>query len=146
MRISEVAESAGVRTSTVRYYERIGLMSVPARTASGYRDYASDAVARLLLITRARRMGLSCEQIAGLVPVWDGTSCAGSRSQVEKLVDEKQAEIAARIAELRVLSDQLAAVRESLHQQPVPVACRDDLSCCVPDLRGGPVPVELVRH
>ena len=47
MRISQLADSAGVPTSTVRYYERVGLMVAPARTASGYRDYADDAAARL---------------------------------------------------------------------------------------------------
>ena len=62
MRISELAATAGVPTSTVRYYERVGLLTLPARTSSGYRDYGEDAAARLLFITRARRMGLSCEQ------------------------------------------------------------------------------------
>ena len=68
VRISELAESAGVPASTVRYYERVGLMALPARTASGYRDYGEDAAARLLFITRARRMGLSCEQITDAAP------------------------------------------------------------------------------
>ena len=43
MRISELAGSAGVPTSTVRYYERVGLLAVPDRTLSGYRDYDHDA-------------------------------------------------------------------------------------------------------
>ncbi len=68
MRISELAESAGVPASTVRYYERVGLMALPARTSAGYRDYGDDAAARLLFIARARRMGLSCEQIGSVLP------------------------------------------------------------------------------
>ena len=68
MRISELAESAGVPASTVRYYERVGLMGRPDRTASGYRDYGEDAAGRLLFIARARRMGLACEQITELIP------------------------------------------------------------------------------
>jgi DNA-binding transcriptional MerR regulator len=43
MRISELADSAGVPTSTVRYYERLGLMPAPDRTPSGYRDYGRPA-------------------------------------------------------------------------------------------------------
>ena len=54
VRISELAESVGVPTSTVRYYERVGLLALPARTPSGYRDYGEDAAARLLFIARAR--------------------------------------------------------------------------------------------
>ena len=58
VRISELAGSAGVPTSTVRYYERVGLMAVPERTPSGYRDYGEEAAARLLFVTRARRIRL----------------------------------------------------------------------------------------
>jgi DNA-binding transcriptional MerR regulator len=57
MRISELAERVGVPTSTVRYYERIGLLGPPARTGSGYRDYGEDSATLLLFVHRARRMG-----------------------------------------------------------------------------------------
>ena len=75
-------------------------MALPARTASGYRDYGEDAAARLLFITRARRMGLSCEQITALIPVWAGTNCGAAQDRVVRLIEEKQAEIAERMAEL----------------------------------------------
>ena len=55
MRISELADRVGVPTSTVRYYERVGLLAVPPAPASGYRDYDEDAAARLLFVSRARR-------------------------------------------------------------------------------------------
>ena len=84
VRISELAESAGVPASTVRYYERVGLMGLPDRTASGYRNYGEDAAAQLLFITRARRMGLSCEQIAALIPAWAGTNCSAARDRVAR--------------------------------------------------------------
>jgi len=144
VRISQLAESAGVPTSTVRYYERVGLMSVPARTASGYRDYADDAAARLRFITRARRMGLSCDQITELIPVWAGTNCGAAHERVSRLVDEKQEEIAQRIAELRQFSAQLTAVRASLDAEPPLAQCRTDLTCCVPESPGRPVAIELV--
>ena len=60
MRISELAEHVGVPTSTVRYYERVGLLGAPGRTGSGYRDYDEDDAARLLFVARARHLGLSC--------------------------------------------------------------------------------------
>ena len=147
VRISQLAESAGVPTSTVRYYERVGLMSAPARTASGYRDYADDAAARLRFITRARRMGLSCEQITTLIPVWAGTNCGAAQERVGRLLDEKQQDIAERIAELQQLSDQLDTVRESLDAEPPLAVCRHDLTCCVPESPGRPVAIELApRH
>jgi DNA-binding transcriptional MerR regulator len=144
VRISELAGSVGVAASTVRYYERVGLMAAPVRTASGYRDYDDDAAARLLFITRARRMGLSCDQIISLLPVWGGTNCGAAHEGVRGLIDDKQAEIAARIEELQQFADQLGAVRASLETQPPPHVCRTDLTCCVPESRGKPVAVELV--
>ena len=50
-------------------------MAAPARTGSGYRDYDEDSATRLLFVSRARRLGLSCEQIAELLPVWGGADC-----------------------------------------------------------------------
>jgi DNA-binding transcriptional MerR regulator len=144
VRIAELAERVGVPTTTVRYYERIGLLAAPARTGSGYRDYGDDAAARLLFINRARRMGLSCQQITDLLPVWDGTNCAAAHERVGQLVADKQTEIAERIAELTSFAAQLETVRAALDAEPPPPACRTDLSCCVPDSPGdGPVAVDL---
>lgn len=142
MRISELAESAGVAASTVRYYERVGLMGAPARTASGYRDYGQDAAGRLLFIARARRMGLSCDQVTDLLPVWAGTNCGAAQDRVLRLIVEKQSEIAERVAELEQFSAQLEAVRAAIEAEPPAPGCRPDLSCCVPESTGA-VPIEL---
>jgi len=147
MRISELADTVGVPASTVRYYERVGLLAAPARTASGYRDYDDDAASRLLFIARSRRMGLSCEQITSLLPVWDGVNCGAAQDRVGRLVEEKQAEIAPRIAELEQFAAQLDDVRASLEAEPALGACRTDLTCCVPESAGVPVAIELTaRH
>jgi DNA-binding transcriptional MerR regulator len=143
VRISELAEHVGVASSTVRYYERIGLLTAPARTASGYRNYDEADAARLLFISRSRRMGLSCEQILELLPIWDGTNCAGAQQRVRQLIGDKQREIAARIAELEDFAAQLAVVEAALEASPPPPSCRTDLSCCVPETNVAPVLVEL---
>jgi len=135
----------GVATSTVRYYERVGLLAVPDRTASGYRDYDEAAAARLLFIARARKMGLTCDQIIDLLPIWDGTNCAAAHERVGQLIADKQTEIAERIAELREFAVQLDVVRDALDAAPPPAACRTDLSCCVPETTGtGPIVVDLI--
>ena len=134
----------GVPTSTVRYYERIGLLGEPARTASGYRDYDEASATRLLFVSRARRLGLSCEQIAELLPVWGGVNCVSAHDKVIRLIDDKQAEVASRIAELTAFAAQLDNVRATLETSPPPPACRTDLMCCVPSGPAELVPVELV--
>lgn len=144
MRISELANQVGVPTSTVRYYERIGLLGAPARTASGYRTYDEQSATRLLFVTRARRLGLSCDQITELLPVWGDTNCAAASQRVAGLVDDKKAEVAARIAELQEFSAQLDEVRAVIGSSPSPAACRPDLSCCVPARSSDLIPIELI--
>lgn len=146
MRISEIADTVGVPVSTVRYYERIGLMGAPSRTGSGYRDYDDDSAQRLLFVSRARRLGLRCDQIADLLPVWGGANCAPAQEQILRLISDKQAEIAAHIEELAALATQLAQVRTSLAGMPAPDACQTDLACCMPASDAAFVPAELVRH
>jgi DNA-binding transcriptional MerR regulator len=144
VRISELAERVGVPVSTVRYYERIGLLTPPERTVSGYRDYSEAAAGDLLFIFRARNLGLNCDQISELLPVWSGTNCGAAQDRLGKLIDAKRAEIAERIAELEHFDEQLSTVRASFEGSTAPQACRTDLECCVPETAGaGPVPVPL---
>ena len=75
MKISELAEEAGVPTTTVRYYERIGLLPEPDRSAAGYRLYDEDAVERLRFIKRAQRFGLRLEEVGELLEIRERGLC-----------------------------------------------------------------------
>jgi MerR family copper efflux transcriptional regulator len=144
MRISALATQVGVPTSTIRYYERIGLLTAPARTPSGYREYDEAALQAARFVARSRRLGLTCAQVAALLPAWDGATCTSAHARVSRLVEEKQAEVAARIEELTLFAGQLAEARALLAASPPPEVCCDDLSCCIP-APTGPVPIELVK-
>jgi DNA-binding transcriptional MerR regulator len=63
MNIGELARAADTKAETIRYYERIGLLPAPPRTAGNYRDYSAAHVSRLTFIRRARSLGFSIEQI-----------------------------------------------------------------------------------
>ena len=134
LRISELARRVGVPTSTVRYYERIGLVPGPERSASGYRIYDADAETRLLFITRAKRLGLSLEAIAELAGVWDGTNCGATQARLASLLDAKRTEIAEQIRELEHFTVQLADVQHRLAAGTAPDECGSDLNCCTPSL------------
>jgi DNA-binding transcriptional MerR regulator len=136
LRISELAHRAGISTSTIRYYERIGLVPIPPRTPSGYRAYDPEAEARLLFITRGKRMGLSLEHVAELIAIWDGTNCGPTKDRLASLLSDKRAEIADQIRELRSFDAQLAAVHASIAASPTSDGCDADLECCAPELRG----------
>jgi DNA-binding transcriptional MerR regulator len=142
VRISELADKVGVPVSTVRYYERIGLLAEPARTGSGYREYDDTSATQLLFVTRARGLGLTCEQIVTLLPIWGGTNCTSAHHEVARLIDDKKVEIAARIRELAAFSAQLDAARTILESSQPPHACRTDLTCCVPSGQDSFVPLE----
>jgi DNA-binding transcriptional MerR regulator len=130
--ISELAERAGINTSTVRYYERAGLVPDPDRSANGYRRYSPDHETRLLFITRARNLGLSIDQIAELLGVWDGTNCATTRSHVAAVIASNISDIEGRIADLRLLAADLTAARDRLAGGPA--VCEPGLACCAPNI------------
>ncbi len=65
--IGHVAKQAGVGVETVRYYEREGLIAKPPRRASGYRQYTSEVVERVLFIRRAKDLGFSLKEIHELL-------------------------------------------------------------------------------
>jgi MerR family mercuric resistance operon transcriptional regulator len=96
--IGKVARSAGMAIDTVRYYEREGLLNKPARTASGYRHYSPDAVARLRFIRQAKELGFTLSEIRELLTlrVAPGKSCADVRSRAQA----KIADVEKRIAQL----------------------------------------------
>ena len=68
MNIGEVAKRSGLNPSRIRFYEAKGLLSAVVRKANGYRDYPTDAILILKIITSAQRAGFSLEEIRGILP------------------------------------------------------------------------------
>jgi DNA-binding transcriptional MerR regulator len=67
IKIGELAARCGVSRDTVRFYERLGVLPVPRRTASRHRLYDREAVLRLRFIRGAQRIGLTLEDISELL-------------------------------------------------------------------------------
>jgi len=74
MRSGELARLTRVSTDTLRYYERLGLLPKPGRTAGNYRNYASSAEQRVLLIQRALRIGFSLAELKSILTARDKSS------------------------------------------------------------------------
>ena len=68
---SDLARLTGCNHETIRYYESVGLMPDPPRTASGHRRYGAAHVERLSFVMRARDLGFTMEEIRGLLSLVD---------------------------------------------------------------------------
>ncbi len=126
MRIGEIAEQAGLSTKALRYYERVGLIEEPARTPSGYRDYAGSVLDRLRFIRSAQALGLTLGEIKGVIAFREqGSPPCG---HVLDLIEARATDLDRRIAELRRLRDDLRALAargRGLSSE----ACSPDLVC-----------------
>lgn len=108
---AELAHRTGCNLETIRYYEKIGMMPDPPRTASGYRLYDDNHVSRLCFILRARELGFALEEIRALLRLVDGGvySCAEVRSMTLRHLSDVQARIADLKRLERVLKRTVAA-------------------------------------
>jgi MerR family copper efflux transcriptional regulator len=97
--IGQIASQAGVGVETVRFYEREGLIPVPARRASGYRQYDEQTVARLRFIRRAKELGFTLNEIASLLSLrHDPQSTSGD---VKREAERQIANIESKIRSLQ---------------------------------------------
>lgn len=132
MQIGEAAAASGCHIETIRYYERVGLLPHPARTAGGYRNYRLEEVDRLRFITRGRELGFSLEEIRSLLALADDPAL--SCRDVDQLARHHLADIQQRVRELRRIARELertiancaggkrgqCAILGALRQRPTP--------------------------
>ncbi len=109
MKIGELAAASDTAVETVRYYERAGLLPAPARTASNYRCYGSDHLARLQFIRYCRGLDMSLDEIRVLLRLKDSPleNCA----DVNAVLDQHIGHVTRRIRELRALEKELRELR-----------------------------------
>ncbi len=122
MKIGELAAQAQTPVDTVRYYERIGLLPAPARTAANYRQYGEPHVARLDFIRRCRALDMSLDEIRRLLAFCDAPE--RDCGEVNALLDEHIGHVQARLEELQALSLELKQLRRVCHSPGRAGACR----------------------
>ena len=79
--IGELSKRSGVNVETIRYYERIKMLSAPPRSANGRRIYCTIDVRMLAFIRRSRELGFSLDEIRALIRLGgpDKASCSAVR-------------------------------------------------------------------
>lgn len=115
--IGELASAVGVPSSTVRYYERAGLLRPSSRSPSNYRLYSADELERLRFIRAAKATGFTLENVKALLR----PSACG---KVQRVIEERLADVAERMKELRHVQRVLRASLEECQSHEATGRCR----------------------
>jgi len=97
--IGALADAAGVPTSTVRFYERRGLLAPEGRSESNYRLYGAASLERLRFIVAARAVGFALSDIRRLLELKDAD--APPCGEVQSMIAERLDRVTDQIAELQ---------------------------------------------
>ena len=107
--IGELSSRTGVIVESIRYYENIGFMPKPRRSANGRRSYDAESTKRLRFIKRSKDMGFSQDEVRNLLRLADGG--VGSCGAVQKLATTHLKDVQAKISDLlkleKILSETL---------------------------------------
>jgi MerR family mercuric resistance operon transcriptional regulator len=115
---AELARRSSCNLETIRYYEKIGMMPDPPRTAAGYRIYDANHVSRLRFILRARELGFAIKEIRGLLDLVDGgnQTCAEVKERTERHLTD----IRSKVADLRRIEKVLSATAAQCSGESIP--------------------------
>jgi MerR family transcriptional regulator, copper efflux regulator len=99
LKVGAVGKAAGVGVQTLHYYERLGLLPKPERSATNYRLYSPETIRRVRFVKKAQAVGLTLEETKQILDLKDHgrTPCA----KVAELGEKHFADIDARLAHLR---------------------------------------------
>ncbi|ROP83194.1 MerR family transcriptional regulator [Stella humosa] len=119
--IGELARGAGTKVETVRFYEKIGLIPAPARTAGNYRAYGPQHLNRLSFVRRSRDLGFSLDQVRAMLDLADerDRSCEA----IDAIAREHLIEVERKIADLEALRRELGSIVNQCHSGTV-AECR----------------------
>lgn len=135
LRSGQVAEAAGVNLQTLRYYERRGILSEPARSLGGHRLYPPETVTLLRVIKAAQRLGFTLDEVAELLDT-AGHSPRGPGGGLNARARDKLADIEQKIADLQIIRNTLT--------EAIDAGC-DDLATCA-ESSCCPIPFTGLAH
>lgn len=106
--IGELSKRSGVKVTTIRYYERSGLMKTPERSAGGQRLYAADDVKHLSFIRHSRHLGFPLDAIRELLQLQSKPEL--DCSTANEIAETQLALVRERIAQLKSLEKELGRI------------------------------------
>lgn len=118
MTIGSLSKGTGCKIETIRYYERVGLLPAPPRSAGGHRLYGEDHLRRLVFVRRSRALGFGLDEVRVLLGLVDGgaVTCA----EVKAVTLGHLAEVRRKLADLKRLEGVLAEMAAQCEGGQVP--------------------------
>ncbi len=116
--ISNTAKEIGIGIETIRYYQRIGLITEPTKPNAGYRIYPQSTLDRLFFIKQAKHLGFSLAEISNLLLL-----DAGQCDEMKQLTENKLTLINAKIKNLTSISTALKALIHSCENNSSSLKC-----------------------
>ena len=113
-----LAKRFGCHLETLRYYEKIGLIPPPTRTAGGHRLYKIDDQRRLRFILRGRELGFSIDELRGLLSLVDSNDY--TCGEIFDLTIDHLGSIRRKISDLKRLERTLARISNQCSGGAVP--------------------------
>ena len=109
--IGELSKRSGVKVTTIRYYERSGLLEEPDRSAGGQRLYTEADVKRITFVRHSRHLGFSLDAIRELLELQShpGMDC----ETANRIAEEQLLRVRERIAQLAALETELERIAAS---------------------------------
>ena len=119
--ISQLAKRVGVNVETLRYYERLHLLSPSTRTPSGYRVYGPTELRRLHFIKNAQALGFTLHEIAEFLSLRvDATPICGN---VKRKTQAKLAQVEKKIEDLQALARSLRKLIRACEAEQITGHC-----------------------
>jgi len=108
--IGQLARAAGVSSRTIRYYEELGILPEPRRSAGGTRKYPKEYGGYIAAALALKDLGFRLEEVKPLARLAAGRPVSpGQRDAAAKLVEEKLEALARQVTVLRRLHDSVRA-------------------------------------
>lgn len=122
-RIGEVATRAGISVDAVRYYERLKLLPRARRTSGGFRVFEPESVERLQFIKQAQDLGLTLDEIKGLLATGGAEECRQVRNLLSKKIEELDTRMDSMKGFRRVLARHLDECKRELSERRQNACC-----------------------
>ncbi len=116
--IGGLSKRTGVHLETVRYYENIGIMPEPPRSAAGHRRYDHEHLKRLTFVKRSRELGFTLKEVRALLDLVDGGDY--TCGEVHSLTLQHLHDVRDKIADLQRLEVALAEMSDECARGTIP--------------------------